>query len=289
MLAAQEASTKQRLRCRQIEECDLDALAALFQQGFVPSKREFWDNGLANMAALTPIEGIPRFGYVLESPEGLVGGLLTISSCRGDQVISNVSAWYVQESYRAYSTFLVSVATRLKHVIYLNASPAHHTWRTLELTGWRLYNNGRSAVFPLLGRPYGQVSETIPEDLPERKLLEDHRALGCVSLICERDGAVSPFVFKRRWWGRLRLPMMEVIYCRGTAEFEKHATALSRYLSIRKLDAPLRKRVSFGFLLDGIVNHMPSYYQKNKHPRFYKGPGAPETNDLAYTEMVIFE
>ena len=250
MLAALEASTKQRVRCRQIEESDLDALAALFQRGFVPSKREFWDKGLANMAALTPIEGIPRFGHVLESPEGLVGGLLTISSCRGDQVISNVSAWYVQESYRAYSTFLVSVATRLKQVIYLNASPAHHTWRTLELTGWKLYNNGRSAVFPLLGRSYGQVSETIPDDLLERKLLEDHRALGCVSLVCERDGAVSPFVFKRRWWGRLHLPMMEIIYCRGTAEFEKHAAALGRYLSIRKLGAPPRKHISFGFLLD---------------------------------------
>lgn len=279
----------QRVRCRRIELGDLEALAALFQEGFASSKREFWDKGLANMAALMPIEGIPRFGYVLDSPEGLVGGLLTISSCRGDQVISNVSAWYVREAYRAYSTFLVSTLTRLKHVIYLNASPAHHTWRTLELTGWKFYNHGRSAAFPLLGRPYGSVSETIPDDLPERKLLEDHRALGCTSVVCEKDGAVSPFVFKRRRWGRPRLPMMELIYCRGTAEFEKFGTALSRYLLVRKLDAPMRKHVSIGFLLDGKVGGMPSYYQDGKQPRLYKGPCAPQLNDLAYTEKVIFE
>lgn len=289
MLAAQEAPTKQRLRCRQIEERDLSALAALFHKGFVPTRREFWDLGLARMRSLPVIDGVPRFGYVLESPEGLVGGLLTISSRRGDQIISNVSAWYVQESCRAYSTFLVSAATRLKHVIYINVSPAPHTWRTLELTGWKFFDPGRSIALPLLGWPRGRVSETIPDHLPERSLLEDHRALGCVSLICEKDGAFSPFVFKRRWWSRFHLPMMELIYCRGIAEFEKYATALSRHLSIRKLDAPLRKRVSFGFLLDGKIRLMPSYYQKNKHPRFYKGPRAPETNDFAYTETVIFE
>ncbi len=288
MLVADEAPVKQRMRCRQIVEGDLEALAALFHQGFVPSRRENWDLGLARMRTLPVIEGVPRFGYVLESEEGLVGGLLTISSRRGEQIISNVSAWYVKESYRAYSNFLVSAATRLKHVIYLNASPAPHTWRTLTLTGWKFYDPGRSVVFPVLDWGVGRVSETIPDDLPERKLLEEHRALGCISLVCAADGAASPFVFKRCWWSRLNLPMMQLIYCRQTEDFEKYGAALGRHFLLRKPDRRFRKRVAFGFLLDGKIRGMPCLYQGNKQPRFYKGPSQPRQNDLAYTEKVLF-
>ena len=57
---------------------------------------------------------------------------------------------------------------------------------------------------------------------------------------------------------------------------------------MRKLDHRFRKRVAFGFLLDGKVKGMPCYYQENKQPRFYKGPRPPRPNDLAYTEKVIF-
>ena len=38
----------------------------------------------------------------------------------------------------------------------------------------------------------------IPDDLPEAQLLRDHRAMGWISLTVERDGIVSPFVFKPR-------------------------------------------------------------------------------------------
>jgi hypothetical protein len=288
MLVADQAPVKQRVRCRQIKESDLGALAALFHQGFATSRRDFWDSGLARLRALPAIEGVPRFGYVLESAEGLVGALMTISSRRGERIVTNVSGWYVKESYRAYSNFLVSMATRLKHVTYLNASPAPHTWRTLTLTGWKFYDPGRSVVFLLPGWGRGRVSESIPNDLPERELLEDHRALGCVSLVCTADGVVSPFVFKRCWWSRWNLPMMQLIYCRQTEDFEKYGAALGRHFLMRKQDRRFRKRVVFGFLVDGHVKGMPGLYQDNKQPRFYKGPRPPLPNDLAYTEKVIF-
>src|ERR1700749_3216581 len=122
------ASANRPVRCRQIVESDLDTLGALFVEGFPFTNREFWDLGLARMAALPQIDDLPRFGFVLESKGRLVGVLLTISSRRGDRIISNVSGWYVRASYRVYSLMLVSVATRLKHVTYLNASPVKHTW-----------------------------------------------------------------------------------------------------------------------------------------------------------------
>jgi hypothetical protein len=280
MLAPAEASANPRVRCRQIVESDLDELAELLLQGFPSTSRPFWDTGLARMAALSPIEGMPRFGYVLESEQGLVGALLAISSRRGQQIFSNVSAWYVHPSYRAHSTLLVSTTTKFKHVVYVNISPADHTLRTLQLMGWERYNFGQSAALPLRGFGRGAVSEAIPADLPERTLLEDHRRMGCISVICKRGAATLPFVFKRRWVGRFKLPVMELIWCRATSDFEQCAPPLWRHFL---------KRRTLGFTLDGKVKGMLSRYVDGKEPRLYKGPHPPMLNDLAYTEKVIFE
>ena len=144
--------------------------------------------------------------------------------------------------------------------------------------GWTPYNFGRSAAF-LFGLRGGKVSSVIPPDLPERALLEDHRALGCISLICEKAGALSPFVFKRRRIARPPLPMVELIYCRNTAEFERCGGALGRYFLLRGYP---------GFILDGKIAAFSSHYAPDKEPRFYKGAQAPSLNDLAYTEKVIF-
>ncbi len=280
MPAPAEAFAVQRVRCRQIVDSDLDTLAGMFMVGFPHHTREFWDSGLARLAALAPIDGMSRIGYTLESDKGLVGALLTISSRRGPQIISNVSAWYVERPYRAHSTLLVSMATKRKDVIYLNASPADHTVRTLEPLGWKPYSSGRSAVFPVLRLGGGSVGEDIPADLPEYTLLKDHRSLGCVSVVCEKNGNISPFVFKRRWITRHKLPVMELIYCRGTQEFERCSGALGRYF--------LKKRKSLGFIIDGKFRGAFSRYADGKELRLYKGPRAPERNDLAYTEKVIF-
>jgi hypothetical protein len=274
-----DQSATQRVRCRQIVESDMGALTNFLLSGFPYRTHEWWGAGLDRLMALPPVEGIPRFGYVLESENGIVGVLLTISSRRGQQVVSNVSGWYVHPSYRAHSTLLVSVATKLKDVIYLNASPAPHTWPTLQASGWKRFNSGRSAAIAVLGFGGGKVHEAVPDDLPERALLEDHRAWGCTSLVCEKGGLLFPFVFKPQRVSRARLRMMELIYCRTTTEFERCGPALGRYF--------LRRGYA-GFILDGKVTGMVSRYADGKEPRFYKGPRAPELNDLAYTEKLIF-
>jgi hypothetical protein len=279
MAVSAEASSLQRIRCRQIAESDLDALSGLFMAHIPHHARDFWDTGLARVAALAPVEGMPRIGYALESEQGIVGALLTICSRRGQQIICNVSAWCVEPRYRAHSTLLTTMATRQKDAIYLNASPADHTLRIMEQLGWKPYNFGRSAAFPVLGFGGGKIRETIPADLPERGLLEDHRALGCISLVCEKNGIASPFVFKPRQTHGRKLPMMELIYCRGIADFERCGAALGRHFLIQG---------SFGFILDGKVAGMPSRYIAGRQPRLYKGPHAPELNDFAYTEKVLF-
>ena len=75
------------------------------------------------------------------------------------------------------------------------------------------------------------------------------------------------------------LPVMELIYCRSMAELERCGGALARHFLLRGRAGPL---------FDGGIAKFPAYYAPGKEPRFYKGPHAPDLNDLAYTEKVIF-
>lgn len=275
-IAAQAA----RVRCRPIVENDLDGLAILLAKGFPLSHRSYWTKGFARWGCLPEIEDVPRYGYVLEAGGVPVGVILLLWSRRGKKLTANLSSWYVEPDWRTHSTLLISAATKLKHVTYVNASPAPHTWRTLEAQNFVPYNFGRSAVFALPGR--GLVSRAIPDDLPEAQLLRDHRLLGQTSLMVEKDGVVSPIVLKARRLDRPPVPVMDVIYCRSPEDFARCAPALARHFLPRSL----------GFLIDG---DMPSsnfgtlsHYVEGKERRYYKGPWRPSLGDLAYTEKVIF-
>src|ERR1700722_16236606 len=266
-----------RVRCRPIAESDLDGLADLLTRGFPGSRRSTWTRGFARWQQMPVVEGVPRYGYLLDGGMGPVGGILLISPRGGDQNIPNLSSWYVEPQWRSHSTLLVAVATKLKHVPYLNASPAPHTWRTLQAQGFAPYNFGRSAFFALPGR--GRVSEIIPDDLPEAQLLHDHRKLGWISLVVEKNGVVSPFVFKPRILDRPPVPVMDVMFTRSPEDLRRSAPALARYFL---------PRGCLGFLMDGDMDGLLSHYVEGKEPRYFKGPHRPVLGDLAYTEKVIF-
>ncbi len=68
-----------RLRCRQIGDADLDGLAGLLARGFPLSTYDGWVKGFARLRALPPVEGVPRFGYVLETETGIVGVIVMIA------------------------------------------------------------------------------------------------------------------------------------------------------------------------------------------------------------------
>jgi len=251
----------------------------MLTEGFQVHPRDFWNKSLARISARPAVEGMPRIGYTLESDAGLVGAILTLWSHRGDEIVCALSSWYVDRPYRRpHATSLPITATSVDGPLYLNTSPADHTRKSMASMGWTQYNFGRSVAFPALIWGTGKVSEDIPDSLPERGLLEDHRAWGCVSVVCLKDDVISPFVFRARRVTPFKLPIMELIYCRDTSEFERCGAALGRWFL---------SRGSLGFILDGKVKHMPSVYAEGKEPRLYKGPRPPKLNDLAYTEKVL--
>ncbi|HZY12997.1 MAG TPA: hypothetical protein VFE89_09610 [Beijerinckiaceae bacterium] len=75
--------------------------------------------------------------------------------------------------------------------------------------------------FPALSRG-GEPARILPRsaaarDLPERALLEEHAALGCIVLVLESAGEHLPFVFAPRPLLHRAIPGIKLAYCRDLA------------------------------------------------------------------------
>ena len=72
------------IRCRQIGEADIAAVASLLRRGFPNRTRQFWFNALQRLARREPPPGFPQYGYLLESGDAAVGAILMICSTMPD-------------------------------------------------------------------------------------------------------------------------------------------------------------------------------------------------------------
>src|SRR5580692_10443639 len=71
-------SSPPQVRCRQIRQSDLDAVADLLARGFPAKPRKYWTSALDRLAGRSAPEGCPPFGYLLEAEGAVVGALLLI-------------------------------------------------------------------------------------------------------------------------------------------------------------------------------------------------------------------
>jgi hypothetical protein len=142
------------VRCREITENDIEAIADLLTRGFPGRTRDYWIRGLCRQGERPVPKGYPRYGYLLEKDDRPVGVLLLLYSRRlenGEATIRcNVSSWYVDPSFRVYAPLLTSMAQRNKQVTYVNISPAVPTWPIIEAQGYKLYCKGLFFSVPAL-------------------------------------------------------------------------------------------------------------------------------------------
>jgi hypothetical protein len=276
-------SSPPKVRCRQICLSDLEAVTDLLARGFPEKPRKYWTSAVARLLAREALEGCPRFGYLLEAGGDVVGVLLLIFTARGAAVRCNVSSWYVAPAHRSHAALLASVASKLRHVTYVNTSASVHTWPILDALGYRRYSLGQFAALVALRPGAGRVRplSDADRDLAEYDLLHAHAAAGCLTLICETPDGPEPFVFLRRRIVRLPFSAMQLVYARDTDRFLACAGPLGRWLLRRAApvvicDAPAP--------IPGLVG----VWFKHRGPRYYKGPERPRLNDLAFTEMVVF-
>jgi hypothetical protein len=274
------------VRCRQIAAADLGAVADLLARGFPAKPRKYWTTALERLAARGSPDGCPDFGYLLEADSRVVGVVLLIFGTVNGVVRCNISSWYVEPAYRGQAAVLASMATRLKHVTYLNTSAAVHTWALLEAQGYQRYNRGQFLSIPALKGGRGVTASALADSgghraLPEYDLLRAHAEAGCVVAVCETDAGLAPFVFLRRRIARAPFPTMQLVYARDDESFVRCAGALGRFLLGKGAPAVLCDA-------DAPMPGLLGAFFKDRGPRFFKGPDRPRRNDLAFTEMVVF-
>jgi hypothetical protein len=286
------ASNRPDVRCRPIEDDDMDAVVDCLRRGFPYRLRNYWVRALKRMSKRPAIEDFPRYGYLLESSGRVVGVLLVIYSRAadaGEAIRCNLSSWCVDEEFRGYAVVLHAVAVKRKEVTYINVSPAAHTRRAIEAVRFKRFCDGQIIFAPVLSawRPGVRVvafTANAPEAAllseNEREILAEHAELGCRALICIKDGVAHPFVLQRRRAFHRLIPCQQLIYCRGMDEFVFFAGPIGRYLLWRSW--PL-------FLADanGPVPGLVGRYFAEYGPKYFKGPFPPRLGDLAYTELTI--
>jgi hypothetical protein len=280
------------IRCRQIGEADIAAVAALLTRGFANRNRQFWLHALEQLKRRTPPQGLPKYGYLLESDGAVVGAILLICSSMqaGDTATSrcNLSSWYVEPAFRTYATLLVSHALRHKDVTYLNVSPAPHTRPIIEAQGFSRYCDGVFVAVPMLSGPFSgtgvkvldaRIAPAVGFDPFEQEVLLQHAAVGCISVWCMTAEHAYPFVFRPR---RIRgvIPYAQMIYCHDLADFVRLAGPLGRYLALR--GRPLVV-VDANAPIPGLVG----VFRRGSMPKYFRGPQRPRLGDLAYTEYAL--
>jgi hypothetical protein len=278
------------IRCRQIEEGDAPAVAGLLTRGFPSRGGEFWRHALDQLTQRNPPEGLPRYGYVLESSRTPVGVILLICAAMpvdgGFAPRCNLSSWYVEPAFRAYAPMLVSQALRHKDVTYTNISAAPHTWPIIEAQGFRRYSDGIFVALPALafGGEKADVFDARRKpsarfDRFDQETLTQHAAHGCISLWCESAERAYPFVFRPRLVKGC-VPCAQLIYCRDISDFGRFAGAVGRYLAWRGRPVVI---VDANAPISGLVG----VFRRGSKPKYYRGPQRPRLGDLAYSEYAI--
>ena len=277
------------LRCRQIADADLNAVAALLARGFRNRNRGFWLRALTRLQRREVPPGLPQYGYLLQSDGEIVGALLVICTAipAGEAAVTrcNLSSWYVEPKFRAYASLLVAQATRQKEVTYLNVSPAPHTRPIIEAQGFSRYCDGVFIAVPMLNGLFGgerikafgaEQTPRQPYDPGAQELLRRHAALGCISLWCETSARAYPFVFGRRLIRNV-VPCAQLVYCHDIDDFVRCAGPLGRYLA--------RRGAPFVILdANGPVAGLAGFYRRGAMPKYFRGRERPRLGDLAYTE-----
>jgi len=294
MLAPQPS----KIRCREITTADFGDVVDLLTRGyhamgFPASIRHYWARGLDRLSRHATPEGLPRYGYVLESNNKIVGAVLTIFSKvpAGNERVTrcNIAGIYVEPAFKTFAGLLHSHACRRKDVTYINL-PGPLVRPLVEAQGFKRYSDGQFVAFPLLhlksSEPQAKIVAAdahldVPFDAFERDLLITHAQFGCISLWCTTATEAVPFVFHRLNVKGI-VPCARLVYCRSIEDFVRFARPLGRYLARRGCPLAI---INANGPIPGLIGK----YFEGSRPKYFKGPSRPRHGDLAYTHLSIFE
>jgi hypothetical protein len=284
-----------KLRCREINDADLTAVAELLSSSFTNRDNQLLR--LRRLAQRGPLVGLPQFGYLLEHDGRPVGAILTIYSSIsiGGVCVTrcNLSSWHVEPEYRGYGALLISQALKQKDVTYLNVTARPSTWPIVAAQGFSRYSDGIFVAAPLLNRRAPAIGTAVVEgsgahdalataglDPGESSMLSDHARFGCLALVCKAAEGAHPFIFARRDLKNL-IPCVQLVYCRSIDEFVRFAGSIGRVLAKRGI---FLVTIDANRPIAGLVGR----YYAGRMPKFVKGGAAVRLGDLAYTNIAVF-
>ncbi len=268
------------LMCRRLRDDDLGAALALLGRGFPERSGAYWRRALGHLRDRAVPDAMPRYGYILADAGRLVGIVLVIFSRTDDGLLrGNVSSWYVEPAYRAYSSLLLAAPMRLNGVTLVNISPAPGTLETMPRKGSpaTCRNVSRAALMSPRSRRDIRVVAPRPTLAPAAR----PRRRGCFAYEVTAAGEVYPFVFAPSQSIGDRLPCAQLVYCRRMTDFVRFAGPLGRRLARRGLASVMLDA-------NGPIAGVPGRYIDGKRSTFYRGAAAPRLGDLSYTELALF-
>ena len=280
-----------QIRSREIRDDDCGMLAEFLGNGLGYSNHQF-QLIFQQLAKHSTPEGFPRYGYVLESDDKIVGAILLIfSRIWSDgvpRIRCHVTSWCVEPDFRTYATLFTSKALSHKDVIYINTSARPETRRIIEAQGFATYSHGQFVAIPALqffsrcGNDVriveGQTVPNVPFDPHDQDLLLAHARYGCISMWIITSNRAYPFVFQQRWFKGL-IPGVQLIFCRDVEDFVRFARPIGLFLASRGM---VLVRIDANGPIRGLIGK----YTEGMEPRFYKGL-KPRVGDLAYTQTVM--
>jgi hypothetical protein len=273
---------------REIADDDLDAVRGLLVEGFPQRSVGYWTRGLANLSALRPVEGFPRYGYLVDADDAPQGVLLTITSNRGlNRARTNLSSWYVRKRYRQSAVAILAHALKLQNTTFINPSPADHIVPILEALGFVPYTAGlvafdvRTAMRGPSSR--GAVRRVGTGDLAglsetEGDIVADHLRMGCDVLRLETGGRAGLLIHRRKLIKR-SVPSSQVILTDPDLLAELAGPVMRA----------LASRGSLVALCDVDRIGEPTFGRVFRRGiRYFKGGDAPRVGDLSYSELAVF-
>ncbi len=271
---------------REITAADLTVIPGLLSEGFPSTGPAFWDKALDVLSRRSPVEGMPRYGIVMEKDGDLLGVLLMVSHRRAETTFCNLSSWYVRASHRGYAPFMFGHSLTAKDVTFLDCSPTPTVVPIVEKFGFRPYTGGSLLLDPRVAlRPGRRVSRLTGKALaqcrcPDAVRIEENMSYGCQGFVAhDAHGAPVPILYQVARLKR-HIPVARFVY--GAPEtILAHAGSIVRHLLARSiplalLDWPKQLEPPFGRAL-------PRY-----GVRYKRGETAPALGDLLDTEYALF-
>jgi hypothetical protein len=269
--------------CRRIGDADIEGVAALLARGFPERAPEYWSRAMRVLRDRDAPEGLPRYGFGVFDNGEPVGALLLIASVGDDGAArGNLSSWYVEPRFRAYSSMMQAMALRLPNLTLFNISPAPHTIDTIEAAGFKSYSTG---AFIALAGSGPSARKTRVRRLSRADVLDDDRlsrlaSAGCLVLEAAAGGELSRHAFLPRPLRWNMIPAAQLVYSPSVEGF----VALARPLGRRLLAS------GFPFVAidaTGPVAGLGGVFRRGQ-PKMFRGPRPPRLGDLSDSELVYF-